>query len=200
LHQLIRLSAALAALAVLAACRLSSPEGLVRASAKGDLAAVKADLAAHVDVNGKDASGDTPLIEAAFFCHPDAVKALIAAGADANERSGPHKVKMLDGMTPLYAAASAPESGCPGAVKALIAAKADLNAPIPNGATALGSAALQGEPDVARLLLDAGADPNALSSGVTPLALATAGVAPAGTSADGRSLVAQLLLARGGHT
>ncbi|OGT81381.1 MAG: hypothetical protein A3J35_03455 [Gammaproteobacteria bacterium RIFCSPLOWO2_02_FULL_52_10] len=55
----------------------------------------------------------------------------------------------------------------------LLAGKADVNAPQPDGATALHWAAYRGEPDTVRILLDAGADTSAANrAGVTPLILA----------------------------
>ncbi len=56
--------------------------GLHAAAHKGDLAALKAALAAGADVNGTDAQGRTPLHVATFARQRAAVKALAAAGAD----------------------------------------------------------------------------------------------------------------------
>jgi uncharacterized protein len=56
--------------------------GLHAAAHKGDLAALKAALAAGADVNGTDAHGRTPLHVATFARQRGAVKALAAAGAD----------------------------------------------------------------------------------------------------------------------
>ncbi|MBN1130128.1 MAG: ankyrin repeat domain-containing protein [Chitinispirillaceae bacterium] len=57
---------------------------LLRASAKGDLAAVKKIIAEGGNVNMADGSGRTPLIEAAWSGRHDVVKHLVEKGAAVN--------------------------------------------------------------------------------------------------------------------
>ena len=66
---------------------VSEPEqALLQASAKGDLAAVKALLDKGVNVNARDREGRQPLIEAAYWQHPEVVKLLIEKGANVNAK------------------------------------------------------------------------------------------------------------------
>jgi ankyrin repeat protein len=57
---------------------------LLRASARGDMAAVKKFVAEGADVNGADGIGRVPLIEAAWGGHADVVKYLVEKGAAVN--------------------------------------------------------------------------------------------------------------------
>lgn len=79
---------------------------------------------------------------------------LLTAGCDASTLFGP------DGESPFHKAA---RTGNVGAVKAMLAAGQDVNAKY-DDSTALLSAALAGHADVARVLLDHGADVDAVSS------------------------------------
>jgi ankyrin repeat protein len=79
---------------------LSEPEqALLQACEKGDLGAVRALLDKSVNVNARDKEGREPLIEAAYWQHPDVVKLLIEKGANVN-------AKKLDGTTALTFAIS----------------------------------------------------------------------------------------------
>ena len=70
----------------------------------------------------------------------------------------------------------AAESGRVGVVKVLTLAGADLNSLDPQGQTALGRAALQGDRDLVQTLIDSGADINGPDlQGITPLASAVYG-------------------------
>jgi len=87
-----RLRAALLVVAVLALAGppLLAPgaahagRALLEAAGQGDLAAVRAGIAAGGDVNCRDGHGATPLWEAARHGHPEVIRALAAAGADPN--------------------------------------------------------------------------------------------------------------------
>ena len=63
---------------------------LLRASAKGDLAAIKKLVADGADVNAADTKGRTPLLEAAWAGHAEVVKYLAEKGAkvDAADAAG----------------------------------------------------------------------------------------------------------------
>lgn len=84
-----------------------------------------------------------------------AVRAALQGGADANAVG-------MDGSPPLVFAAT---NGDPEFTAALLAAGADVNAPNQtNGATALHAAAFLGNAEVAQLLLENGADAQAMSN------------------------------------
>jgi N-acyl-D-amino-acid deacylase len=90
------------------------PAELARAIRDGDLKAVRAQLNGGVDVNARDADGNTPLLLAAVYAGPDCVELLIKKGAD---------VKAINkfGVTPLIRAATNYEKA-----KLLIDAGADV--------------------------------------------------------------------------
>jgi uncharacterized protein len=134
-------------------------------------------------------SGETPLMNCARTGDPAAVRALLARGARVDARESAHQQTAL-----MWAAAERH----PVALAALLAAKADvrarsavytqvvtsevtqragreaLNYTVPRGgSTALLFAARSGDAESAKLLLDAGADPNdALADGLPALTLA----------------------------
>jgi ankyrin repeat protein len=70
-------------------------DALLRAARAGNADTVKTLLASsNVDVNGVDADGNTPLIEAARFGHDDVVAALLIARADVNVRNNQGKTAL----------------------------------------------------------------------------------------------------------
>jgi ankyrin repeat protein len=74
-------------------------DALLRAARTGNADTVRSLLASpNVDVNGVDADGNTPLIEASRFGHDEVVTALLLAKADVN-------AKTRDGKTALMLAA-----------------------------------------------------------------------------------------------
>jgi len=90
-------------------------------AARGDLAAVKADLA-NTPVDAQNLAGNTALGSAAGSGRLEVVKLLLASGAKVN---GPGS----EGDTPLMDAVNGPTGGdAPGVVAALIAAGADPSA------------------------------------------------------------------------
>jgi ankyrin repeat protein len=121
-------------------------------------------LLAQGDVNIKDRHGATPLMYAAAVGSVDAVKALLAKGADA-------KAKNSFDATALMWGVANPEK-----VRLLVDAGADVNARSKQGMTALLIAANNaGSVEIVRLLLAKGADPKATDEGgTTLLAAATA--------------------------
>ncbi len=58
--------------------------GLLAAAAQGNVALIKSLIAAGEKIDIRDAQGRTPLHVAAFHAHHDAMRALVAAGADPN--------------------------------------------------------------------------------------------------------------------
>ena len=120
---------------------------LFDAASAGDLAKVKALIAARADVNAKNNVGDTALMMASGFGHLEVVQALLAAKADMN-------AKRNDGDTALMFASG---NGRLEVVRALLAAGADVNAKSRHGNTALGGASGNDRPEIVKLLKDAGA-------------------------------------------
>jgi ankyrin repeat protein len=158
-----------------------------------DLAALRA-LVREEGVNAKDAQGQTPLMLAAAFGSAEAIRFLIASGADVRAASSSGvtalhwgasdvtKARMLldanadvnavsqIGRTPLIVAASA--TGTVSVVRMMLAQGADVNAADLLGVTPLIAAASVDNLDVANLLLAHGADAQAaarISVPSTPL-------------------------------
>ena len=105
-------------------------------------------------------AADRPLADAARRADWDAVRALVAQGADVTARQG-------DGATALHWAAYRDEIEVAGL---LLRGGADAGAATDLGVTPLWAAAENGSAPMTRRLLEAGADPNApLLSGETPL-------------------------------
>jgi ankyrin repeat protein len=137
----------------------------MRAVKADDLGAVRTCLADGADVNQADASGDWPVIFAAYLGHTRILQALIDAGAD---------LTVVDpGMkaTALHAAAYA---GHAEACRMLIDHGISLNQQGPsNGYTALHDAVWQANLEAAAVIVEAGADLTIRSrSHQTPLDLA----------------------------
>jgi cytohesin len=166
------------------------------------------------DVNGKRSDGGTPLHTAAFLSRTESVKTLLAAGADPNapdelgktplhEAAVPQPTaspenatgtihllvagganpaaRKKNGDTPLHMAALI---GSVTATRALLKEGAQVDAPGCGGGTALHVAAQFAQPQVAEVLLLAGANPNRRDDqGLTPLGRALH--APAFTTMGG---------------
>ena len=143
---------------------------LMTAARTGRLAAVKVLLAHGADPNRKEAyRKQTAIMWAAAEGHTEVVTTLIKAGAD-------FRAPLKSGFTPLLFAV---REGRTGVVQALIEAGADVNetmqprdAPRKSpraGTSALLLAATNAHFELATLLLDAGADPNADLPGYTVL-------------------------------
>jgi uncharacterized protein len=136
----------------------------------GDLAAVKADIAAKTPVDAREGSGETALGFAASNGRVEVVRYLISQGADVNSRDSD-----FGGVTPLMLASGGKQSGrdYPNVIAALLAAGANVNAKDKWGSTAIEKAAMGGEPEVIPILVKAGADPNSTGAiDTSPLAWA----------------------------
>jgi ankyrin len=166
--------------------RLLNGETVLMTCARaGDARAVKALLMHGADVNAKESAHDqTALMWAVAQRHPDVVQLLVESGADLRARSrtypqtvvgvqtqraGREKLNytvLRGGSTPLLFAARV---GDVRSATVLLAAGADANDSLPDSTSALVLAAHSGQGDVAALLLDNGADPNAFGTGYTAL-------------------------------
>ena len=150
---------------------------LMSAARAGSLQSVTALVAAGADVNAAEQTrGQTALMWAAGEGHAAVIRALLAAGAELHARShGPaaadaasgtgtytRRVRRMDEFTPFLFGVRA---GRAEAVKALVAAGADVNEAAPDGTSALVIAAANAHWELAALLLEAGADPNAAEQG-----------------------------------
>ena len=129
------------------------PPDLHDAAALGDTATLGALLDAGADVQAWCADGFQAIHLAAFFARADALRRLVAAGADANA-----KARHPAGMRPLHSAAASRD---PGIVALLLAAGADPDPQQAGGYTALMAAAMHDLGAMVDALLAAGAD-NAL--------------------------------------
>src|SRR6218665_1720686 len=98
-----------------------------------------------LDVNLRNANGETPLMLAALRGRLEWVQALVKRGAAINQ----------DGWTPLHYACSGPDNGV---AAWLLGQGADINARSPNGSTPLMMASRYGGLTTAEILLKAGAD------------------------------------------
>lgn len=155
---------------------------LMTAARTGSLEGVKLLLFHGADVNAKESGrGQTALMWAASEGHTQVVQALLERGADVNARSA-------GGFTPILFAV---RDGRMGVTQALLAAGANINdslpgagrqrygaatpaAAPPNGLNAFLLATGNAHYELALMLVDAGADPNAAPQGWTVLHQITA--------------------------
>jgi ankyrin repeat protein len=165
---------------------------LMTAARTGKVGAVKALLAAGADVHAKEPKrGQTALMWAAAEGHEEVVQELLSAGAD-------FRIRLSTGFTPLLFAV---REGRAGVVRVLLRAGADVNetietqqasgprpasgAGVPRaGNSALHLAVVNGHFELAAMLLDAGADPNAAGVGYTPLHIISVVRKPGGGDND----------------
>jgi ankyrin repeat protein len=140
------------------------PEGetvLMAAVRTGTVDTVKLLLAHGADVDAPEGwKGQSALMWAAAENHADVVRVLVQAGADLNRRS-------KGGVfTPLLFAV---RGGQIEAARALIESGADANQTLPDGTSALVLATINAHWEMAAVLLEKGADPNAAAQGWTAL-------------------------------
>lgn len=181
---------------------------LMEAARQGSVQTVRALLAAGASATAHEAGrGQTALMWAVSRRHPEAAKALLDAGADVHARTAARTVTvMLDrgpgraaktsmqhgaqvqqgGLTALHFAA---QVGDAVSARLLVGAGARVNETAADGNTPLVLAVFSGHGEVARALLDQGADANAAGAGYTALHAAA-------MRADVETT--QALLARGG--
>src|SRR4051812_10868373 len=152
---------------------------LMTAARVGNLETVNALIAADANIGAKESQkGETALMWAAAEGHTEIVEALIKAGADIHAR-------LSSGFTPMLFAV---REGKIGVVRAFLKAGVDVNETIQPlnvpkntgyvyarervpraGISALHLAVANAHYELAAMLLDAGADPNAIGPGYTVL-------------------------------
>lgn len=138
---------------------------LHQAAMIGNLADVRAALAANASINAENEGHMTALGVAALYGHAEVVTTLLRAGGNVGADQGGETVLML----------AAHEGHAP-VVEALLTAGADIKAKDRNGMTALMAAAASNRAAALRVLLAKGADPNAANpDGATALMAATFG-------------------------
>lgn len=192
---------------------------LLDAAVRGDAATITAAIAAGGDVNVRDEAQQTPLLLAVRDNRVDAFRALLAAGADINAQAANKdtpwllggalgRTEMLRAMMPRgpdysirnryggNALIPACERAHVDTVKLLLTTPIDVNHVNNLGWTCLLEIVILGDggprhQEVARMVLDAGADPNlADKDGVTPFAHA---------KARGQAPIAAMIAAKGGR-
>lgn len=140
------------------------PEGetaLMTAARTGDVATIGVLLAAGADANAKEGwKGQTALMWAAAEDNAAAVTALLDGGADLAAVSDGGEFTALK---------FAVRGGRIEATRALLAAGADVHERLRDGTSLLGLAVMNAHYELAPVLLDAGADPNADAQGWTAL-------------------------------
>lgn len=112
-------------------------------------------------------TGETPMTCAAYYGHTDVIKELIENGADVN-------LVRMDGTSPLWLAANAPDDGGEAAALELLEAGAKADIVGSRGGTALHGAAFHGRAKLASSLIVAGCPVNAVNSKTSYTALHTA--------------------------
>jgi ankyrin repeat protein len=140
---------------------------LYAAAAHSDSAMTEKLLAAGADANKSLLSGETPLMEAARRGNLGTVRALLSAGANPNAQDAG------GGQNALMWAISERHTEV---IKELLRRGADVHAGSKTGFTALMFAAQQGDVDIVRVLVGAGAKPNdpQTKTSLTPLIIASA--------------------------
>ena len=112
---------------------------------------------AGANLEARDEMGITPLHAAVIPGNAEVIAALLQAGADLEARAE-------SGITPLHVAAITRNAEVIAAIAALLQAGADLEAQAEGGGTPLHAAAARGNAETIEALLQAGANPKALTA------------------------------------
>jgi uncharacterized protein len=160
---------------------LSGETPLMAAARAGKTVVVDALLAKGANPNARGARGQTALMWAVAQKHDDVVKRLLIGGADVHARTDtwsqmmavpPHGLPEYNRMIPHGADTAlmfAARAGALASATLLVEAGANVNDHDAWGVSATTLAAFSGYGDVARFLLDKGADPNNDTPGFTAL-------------------------------
>jgi ankyrin repeat protein len=163
------------------AALLSGETPLMTASRAGKAAAVEALLAKGASANARGPRGQTALMWAVAQKHADVVKLLLARGADMHARTEswsqmmavpPHGLPEYNRMIPHGADTAlmfAARVGDAVSARLLVEAGGNVNDHDAWGVSATTMAVFSGHGDIARYLLDKGADPNINRAGFTAL-------------------------------
>jgi ankyrin repeat protein len=146
---------------------------LMTVARSGKVDAIKVLIAHGASPNGRDGRGQTALMWAAARNNPEAVKLLLELGSDMKVRTSNAPSGRGERMTVFLAPAPtgftallfAVRAGSIDATRALLDAGADVNDKLSDGETALVVATANAHWELASLLLDRGADPNAAGAG-----------------------------------
>jgi len=134
---------------------------LMTAARAGDIEALRVLIDAGADVNAKEGwKGQTALMWAAAEDNAEAIRLLLDAGADIDARSDTGEFGALT---------FAVRAGAIEATRALLDAGADVNETMYDGTSMLVLAVTNAHYELAGVLLDHGADPNAADQGWTAL-------------------------------
>jgi ankyrin repeat protein len=153
---------------------------LMTCSRAGSVDAVNALIGKGAAVNAhENERGQTALMWAAAQNHPDIVRTLIDHGADIGARTQTVTFKAASGEAEgrrvpperggYTAIVFAARQGAAEAIDALLAKGANVNDVTADGTSVLLAATYTGHWDLAKALLDKGANPNLLDAGYTPL-------------------------------
>ena len=129
-------------------CTETNSELIEAVLSGGQTESVKALLAAGADINTKGENSRSALAFASQEGYTDIVNILLDNGASDESRDNDY------GRTPLWLAAA---KGQTDVVRALVSAGADVNTQRNDGISALGIASQEGYTEVAKMLLDNGA-------------------------------------------
>jgi ankyrin repeat protein len=142
--------AMIAGVVVLGGCASGTPTEKLQHELGGEGAnehTVERLIGEGADVNAPDVNGNTPLMMAAIYGHPESARYLINAGAKVD-------VATADGRTPLFEAA---RHGHLKTVRLLLAHGAQPNIKTADGRTPIGEASLNGHVKIVEALRAAGA-------------------------------------------